>query len=107
IHTDLNVMGEITETTCQKDLSNPKVLKELEKEVQKELQKEITKTIRIAQKEKTDIFGFGDSLSRTNPSYWRQHKQNWENLFSSAKISMNVNVSIVNTGMRTNPYEVN
>ncbi|MCP1451068.1 spore germination protein KC [Priestia megaterium] len=107
IHTDLNVMGEITETTCQKDLSNPKVLKELEKEVQKELQKEITKTIRIVQKEKTDIFGFGDSLSRTNPSYWRQHKQNWENLFSSAKISMNVNVSIVNTGMRTNPYEVN
>lgn len=107
IHTDLNVMGEITETSCQKDLSNPKVLKELEKEVQNEIQKEITKTISIAQKEKADIFGFGDSLSRTNPCYWRQHKQNWENLFSSAKISMNVNVSIVNTGMRTNPYEVN
>jgi len=107
IHTDLNVMGEITETSCRKDLSNPKVLKELEKEVENELQKEVTKAITIAQKEKSDIFGFGDSLSRTNPSYWGQHKQNWENLFSSAKISMNVNVSIVNTGMRTNPYEVN
>lgn len=90
-----------------KDLSNPKVLKELEKEIQNELQKEIKKTISIAQKEKADIFGFGDSLSRTNPSYWRQHKQNWESLFSSAKVSMNVNVTIVNTGMRTNPYEVN
>ncbi|MGG0462571.1 Ger(x)C family spore germination protein [Priestia aryabhattai] len=107
LHTNLDVMGEITETSCESDLSDPKVLKELEKKIQNELKKQITKTISIAQKEKADIFGFGDSLSRTAPSYWRQHKQNWENLFSSAKVSMNVNVSIVNTGMRTNPYEVN
>jgi len=107
IHTDLNVVGEITETSCDLDLSNSKVLKEFEQKVQSELKKQITKTISIAQNEKADIFGFGDSLYRTNPNYWRQHKQNWDNLFSGATISVKVNVNIINTGMRTNPYKVN
>ncbi|MCZ8494412.1 Ger(x)C family spore germination protein [Priestia megaterium] len=106
VHTNLNVMGEITETSYGIDLSNPKVLKEFEKKIQSELKKQITETICIAQKEKTDIFGFGDSLSRTNPSYWRHHKQNWDDLFSDAKISIKVNANIVNSGMRTNTYEI-
>ncbi|MFD6440920.1 Ger(x)C family spore germination protein [Peribacillus sp. NPDC060186] len=105
IYTSLNVMGETLETSCELDLSNPKLLKEFEKKMANELKKQIKKTINIAQKEKADIFGFGDALSRTNPAYWRQHKKNWNNLFSDAQISMKVNVNIINSGMRMEPYE--
>lgn len=73
--------------------------------MENKLKKQIKKTISIAQKEKADIFGFGDALSRTNPDYWRQHKKNWDNLFSDAKISMKVNVNVINSGMRMEPYE--
>ena len=105
IQTNLNVMGEMMETSCDLDMSNPKLLKEFERKMENELKKQIKRTISIAQKEKSDIFGFGDALSRTNPDYWRLHKKNWDNLFSDAKISMKVNVDIINSGMRIEPYK--
>ncbi|WP_339202294.1 Ger(x)C family spore germination protein [Peribacillus sp. FSL P2-0133] len=105
IQTSLNVMGEMMETSCDLDMSNPKLLKEFERKMENDLKKQIKRTIRIAQKEKSDIFGFGDALSRTNPDYWRLHKKNWDNLFSDAEISMKVNVDIINSGMRMEPYK--
>ncbi|SIR72847.1 spore germination protein KC [Peribacillus simplex] len=107
IQTSLNVMGEIMETSCDLDMSNPRLLKEFERKMENELKKQIKRTISIAQKEKSDIFGFGDALSRTNPDYWRLHKKNWDNLFSDAEISMKVNVDIINSGMRIEPYKSN
>ena len=105
VQTNLNVMGEMMETSCDLDMSNPKLLKEFERKMENELKKQIKRTISIAQKEKSDIFGFGDALSRTNPDYWRLHKKNWDNLFSDANISMKVNVDIINSGMRIEPYK--
>ncbi|MEK4534688.1 Ger(x)C family spore germination protein [Peribacillus sp. FSL K6-1552] len=105
IHTSLNVMAETVDTSCELDLSNPKLLKEFEKKMENKLKKQIKKSISIAQKEKADIFGFGDALSRTNPDYWRQHKKDWDNLFSDAQISMKVKVNVINSGIRMEPYE--
>ncbi|MCU6599006.1 Ger(x)C family spore germination protein [Peribacillus frigoritolerans] len=105
IHTDINMMGELLETSCELNLSDPKVLKEYEKKMEEELKKQIKKTLSITQKEKSDIFGFGDALSRTNPVYWRQNKKNWDDLFSEAEISMKVNVDIINSGIRMEPYK--
>ncbi|MCK1983034.1 MULTISPECIES: Ger(x)C family spore germination protein [Peribacillus] len=105
IHTSLNVMGEMMQTSCDLDMSNPKLLKELERKVENDLKKQLNNTINITQKEKSDIFGFGDALSRTNPDYWRKHKKNWDDLFSDAEISMKVNVDIINSGMRMEPYK--
>ncbi|GAB6255322.1 Ger(x)C family spore germination protein [Peribacillus sp. NPDC055009] len=105
IQSNLNVMGEMMQTSCELDLSDPKLLIEFEKKVENDLKKQIKKTISITQKERSDIFGFGDALSRTNPDYWRKHKNNWDDLFSEAEISMKVNVDIINSGMRMEPYK--
>ncbi|MBO0998508.1 Ger(x)C family spore germination protein [Bacillus sp. SD075] len=105
IHTNVRVMGELSETSCELKLSDPKVLKKLEKKMENELKKQIKKTIGITQKEKSDIFGFGDALSRTNPDYWRQNKKIWYDLYSEALISMKVKVELINSGMRMEPYE--
>ncbi|MCP1494986.1 spore germination protein KC [Peribacillus frigoritolerans] len=105
IHTDINVMGELLETSCEIDLSDPRVLKKFEKKMENVLKRQIKKTISITQKEKSDIFGFGDALSRTNPVYWRQNKKSWDNLYSDAQISLKVHVEIINSGLRMEPYE--
>lgn len=105
IHTDINVMGELLETSCELNLSDPRVLKKFEKKMENELKKQIKRTISITQKEKSDIFGFGDALSRTNPVYWRQNKKNWDNLYSDAQISLKVHVEIINSGLLMEPYE--
>lgn len=105
IYTDINVMGELLETSCEIDLSDPRVLKKFEKKMENVLKRKIKKTISITQKEKSDIFGFGDALSRTNPVYWRQNKKSWDNLYSDAQISLKVHVEIINSGLRMEPYE--
>ncbi|WP_336862293.1 Ger(x)C family spore germination C-terminal domain-containing protein [Peribacillus frigoritolerans] len=105
IHTDINVMGELLETSCEINLSDPRVLKKFEKKMENVLKKQIKRTISITQKEKSDIFGFGDALSRTNPVYWRQNKKNWDNLYSDAQVSLKVHVDIINSGLRMEPYE--
>ncbi|MFD9628779.1 Ger(x)C family spore germination protein [Peribacillus muralis] len=105
IHSKINVMGELLETTCELNFSDPNVLKEFEKKMGKEIEQQIKRTIRITQKEKADIFGFGDVLSRTNPAYWRQNKKNWDNLYSEAPISLKVDVQIINSGLLMKPYE--
>jgi len=105
IHTHMNVMGEMMQTSCDLDMSDPKLLKEYERKMETELKKQLKRTIRITQKEKTDVFGFGEALSRTNPDYWHKHKKNWDDLFSEAEISMKVNVDIINSGMRMEPYK--
>ncbi|PHD77167.1 spore gernimation protein GerC [Bacillus sp. AFS043905] len=105
IHTDINVMGELLETSCEINLSDPNVLKKFEKKMENVLKRQIKKTISITQKEKSDIFGFGDALSRTNPVYWRQNKKSWDNLYSDAQISLKVHVEIINSGLRMEPYE--
>lgn len=105
IHTNLNVMGEMMQTSCELDLSNPKLLIEFERKMENELKKQIKKTISITQKEKSDIFGFGEALARTNPDYWLKHKKNWDDLFSDAEISMKVDVDIINSGMLMEPYK--
>ncbi|MDM5314189.1 Ger(x)C family spore germination protein [Peribacillus frigoritolerans] len=105
IHTDINVMGELLETSCVLNLSDPRVLKKFEKKMENELKKQIKRTVSITQKEKSDIFGFGDALSRTNPVFWRQNKKKWNNLYSDAQISLKIHVEIINSGLLMEPYE--
>lgn len=105
IHTDINVMGELLETSCVLNLSDPGVLKKFEKKMENELKKQIKRTVSITQKEKSDIFGFGDALSRTNPVFWRQNKKKWNNLYSDAQISLKIHVEIINSGLLMEPYE--
>lgn len=105
IHLNSTMTGEILESSCAADLTDHHLLNRYEKEFEKEITKQIKQTITIAQKEKSDIFGFGDSLARTHPTYWHKHQDNWRNLFSNAKTSIKVNINITNTGMRTNSYE--
>ncbi|WP_210608932.1 Ger(x)C family spore germination protein [Priestia flexa] len=105
IYLNSTMTGEILESSCAVDLTDPDLLNRYEKRFEKEITKQIKQTIAVAQKEKSDIFGFGNSLARTHPTYWHKHQDNWRNLFSNAKTSIKVNVNITNTGMRTNSYE--
>jgi spore germination protein KC len=107
LHVSLTMLAEIRETTCKTDIGNSKVLKSLEEQMENEIKKQIKQAISVAQKEKADIFGFGDNLYLTNPVFWHQHKEEWDKLFSEARISVKVNGTIENTGMRTEPYNVN
>jgi spore germination protein KC len=97
---------EITEMNCNKDLTNTKVLTEIEKELEKEIIRQVQRTIQISQGKGTDVFGFGTTLSKENPRYWKKHKKEWNTIFSKAKVEVNVTASINDSGLITDPYEL-
>jgi spore germination protein KC len=100
--------GNIGEARVPIDLNNPDVLLKIEKEIEKEIKKEIAMAVKQAQKNKSDIFGFGDALHRTNPKVWKKMKSQWNEVyFPEVKTDISVDAFIRRTGLRNNPHQIN
>ncbi|MDQ0242521.1 spore germination protein KC [Bacillus fengqiuensis] len=104
ISIDADASGYISELLCNKDISKREVIKEYEKKAARELEKEIKEGITAAQKMKSDVFGFGEILRYSHLGKWKKHKNEWNELFSQAKVNVHVNMDIEGTGMRVEPY---
>jgi spore germination protein KC len=100
--------GNIGETRVPTDLNNPDVLLKIEKVIEKEIKKEISTAVKQAQKNKSDIFGFGEALHRTNPKEWKKISAKWNDVyFPEVKTDIVVDAFIRRTGLRNNPPQVN
>ncbi|MFB3170278.1 Ger(x)C family spore germination protein [Neobacillus sp. 179-C4.2 HS] len=100
--------GNIGEARVPIDLTNPDVLLKVEKVIEKEIKKEISMAVKQAQKNRSDIFGFGEALHRTNPKEWKKIAAKWNDIyFPEVKIDIVVDAFIRRTGLRNNPHQVN
>jgi spore germination protein KC len=100
--------GNIGEARVPIDFTNPDVLLKIEKVIEKEIKKEITMAVKQAQKNRSDIFGFGEALHRTNPKEWKKIAAKWNDIyFPEVKIDIVVDAFIRRTGLRNNPHQVN
>ena len=83
---------DLGESSSPNIMNSEDVPKE-EKEVDSYMKKNLEAVIEKAQKElKADIFGFGGKLYRKYPSYWLKNKVNWDEIFSKAKVNIEVDV---------------
>lgn len=97
--------GDIREATVPIDLTDPKVLQNLEKKIAKKIKKETLNSVKFIQKEKTDIFGLGEILYRESPDLWKTVNHDWnEVVFPELSVNVKVDVFIRRTGLRNNPY---
>jgi spore germination protein KC len=97
--------GDIGEVTVPINLTDPHVLLNLEKALDKEIEKEIYEAVQRAQKNKADIFGFGEALHRSNPEAWKKIKHNWNDFhFPELEVDVTVDAFIRRTGLRNNSY---
>lgn len=102
---DIRAEGDIGETTVSVDLTNPDILLSIEKSLEKEIKKEIHHAVQRAQKNKSDIFGFGEALHRSDPKAWKKLKYDWNDVhFPELKVDVKVNAFVRRTGLRNRPY---
>jgi spore germination protein KC len=95
----IKVKGNIGEVECQINLSEEKSIVELEKITKKKMEETINLTIETAQKQyKSDIFGFGEAIHRSNPKEWKKIKEQWDEEFSEMTANVKVDVKLVHTG---------
>lgn len=97
--------GNIGEVLCSIDIMKPETIDELEKIYEKEVKGIITRTIETVQNEyKSDIFGFGEALHRSNPKEWEQMKDHWDEHFSDLIVNVQIDMKIRRTGTVNNSF---
>lgn len=100
--------GDIGEVTVPINLSDPKVLLEIEDVIEKEIKKEIQLSVQRAQKHKSDILGFGEVVHLEDPKAWKRLKHDWNDVhFPKLKVNVKVEAFIRRTGLRNKPYLFN
>ncbi|MFJ8235489.1 Ger(x)C family spore germination protein [Ureibacillus sp. NPDC094379] len=97
--------GDIREVRTPINLKDPKVILELEKELEKKIKTILEDTVKRTQQNKTDIFGFGEEVHRSNPKKWGKMKDDWNNnYFPNLNVQVKVEAFVRRSGLRTNSY---
>ncbi|MGC4378474.1 Ger(x)C family spore germination protein [Fictibacillus sp. Mic-4] len=100
--------GNIGEARAPVNLTDPGVLKKIEKVLKKEIKHEIQDAVQAAQKNKADIFGFGEAVHRSAPDEWKKMKLDWnDKYFPKLKVNVKVEAFVRRTGLRNKPYSSN
>ncbi|WZL73328.1 Ger(x)C family spore germination protein [Clostridiaceae bacterium 35-E11] len=103
---DIWVEGNVADVECTMDVTNLQNIYEIETKVAARIKQETIAAIRKAQKElRSDIFGFGEAIHRADPKAWHTFKDDWDEIFTSLPIHVNVTSRIKRTGTITKSFQ--
>ncbi|KAJ53101.1 spore germination B3 GerAC family protein [Clostridium tetanomorphum DSM 665] len=88
---EVQAEGKMVEQHGKGDLTSADQIRALEEETSKEIKKVIDKTIKNAQQDlRIDIFGFDKIIHSKNLNYWREVKNNWNDIFCDSPVEIKV-----------------
>ena len=98
----INISGRlnINEVVCNLDLEDTNVIVDIEKNLEKELKNSIEHVIdKVSKDYNTDVFGFGDTLYKSNPKYFNKIKDKWyDEIFPNLDYEIKVDFDLVEKG---------
>jgi spore germination protein KC len=87
------------------NLTDMHVLIDIERKLAEDLKKEMEDAIVRAQKNKSDIFGFGELMHESHPKEWKKLEKNWDDdTFPKLEVDVQVETFIRRTGLRNKPF---
>lgn len=95
----------IREVNSGIDLRNPYELRKLENEAEKVIQEQMQMVVDRAKTINCDIFKFGETIERSNPTVWKEMKNSWEQIFPNVKVEYEVHSVIRNSQMRDRSFK--
>lgn len=105
VDVNIKVKGNVGEVACQINFNDQETIVELEKNTEKHMEETINLTIETLQKQyKSDIFGFGEAIHRSNPKEWKKIKEHWDEKFAEMTANVKVDVKLVDTGTEGNSF---
>lgn len=106
IHIEQHLKSDIGEVQCKElDLTNPKTIAELEELSEQKVVQIFESTIKKVQREyKSDIFGFGVVIHRSNPQEWKKLQDNWDQTFENLTVTIKATNQIHQLGKVTNSF---
>lgn len=105
ISINIRAEGDLRTVGVALDVTNSHILLDIEKALEQKIKGEVEAAVQEAQKNKSDVFGFGEKLHQSEPDVWKKLKQEWHDVsFPELHIDVTVEAFIRRTGMRNNPY---
>ena len=98
----ISVMANLAEYSESIILPNEEFIVYLENKQSQLLRENVQQTLEALQKEKTDIVGFGDAFYHSDPEKFSEMEDNWQQIFSDLKITVQVETKIDRTYSLTN-----
>lgn len=92
--------GSLNECTCDYDLTDVEVLKEINKKLNQKIEDMILNSVfSINETYNSDIYGFRDMFYKKDPKAYKKLKDNWyEENFPNLKISVSSEVNLIEKG---------
>ncbi|WP_226038225.1 Ger(x)C family spore germination protein [Aquibacillus saliphilus] len=98
---ETTIEANIADVECAIDVYDQSKIKEIEGKLKKKIEEIIKESIGKAKELNSDVFGFGQVLSRQEPKQWKQLKDNWDKEFADLDIEVKVKFNIRGTGTIT------
>ncbi|MHB9144173.1 MAG: Ger(x)C family spore germination protein [Symbiobacteriia bacterium] len=102
---DIDVRGQaqLWENNGLRNVMDPSVRHNLEQLAADRLRDEIEAAVQRSKESRADIFGFGRELYRNMPAEWRQRQKDWDEELARLDVTVNVQVTMVEGGVITEP----
>jgi spore germination protein KC len=97
---------DVGEVQCRNlNLTDTKTITELEQIANKKVMNLFETTIKKVQNEyKSDIFGFGEVIHRSNPQAWKKLRDDWDQTFANLPVKIKADIKIRQVGKVTNSF---
>jgi spore germination protein KC len=105
IKIDVSTESNIGDVECPIDLSKPETIHDLEKKFNDKTKTIIMDSVKRAKELESDIYGFGEAISRAEPKKWEALKENWDEEFMNTDVVVNVNVKIRRVGTLSDSFQ--
>lgn len=106
ISIEQHIESDLGEVQCRNlDLTNPKTITQLEQIANQKVVHLFETTIKkVQQQYKSDIFGFGEVIHRSDPQAWKKLKDNWDQTFVNLPVRVKTVIKIRQLGKVTNSF---
>lgn len=104
IDVKIYIESNVGEVFCQADLTDPDTIRKLEEIGHRRNEDIVKSAVKKAKQLKTDIFGFGEVIHRSDPQQWKTIKKDWDDYFARAEVRVETDLRIRRTGTVNRPF---
>lgn len=97
-------IGIVGEAMCPIDLSKSEEIRKLERQLEEETTNHVKVMVDKAKELETDVLGFGEAILRADPKAWQEMEKEWDKIFPTIQVEVNVESTIRRTGQVSKPY---
>lgn len=94
----INVQGNIGEHHGSGNFTSQEQVNQINKKVENKIKEEVESSLNEAQKNKADIFGFGEIVHKKYPKYWETIQNEWQEIFTNLPVQITVKSTIKRSG---------